>query len=203
MRRNHRQTQKIRHCFNAASGFNVKRCGCRPQFIIGDEEAALRQVKTTTRRRFHGRSGSGKARRAARDPQVTGDSGDRRHSVEDIDDRGVGNIAFQQQRSVRRRTLVMHRRQCGVIEIADAFRICDHASGRMIRYLDVSHSEACQEMIDENLPEWVIDVMMELRSWTAEGGASQITTTVQDLLGRPGRTLKDFAAEYASHWKPE
>ena len=56
-------------------------------------------------------------------------------------------------------------------------------------------------MIDENLPEWVIDVMMELRSWTAEGGASQITTTVQDLLGRPGRTLKDFATEYANHWK--
>ena len=79
--------------------------------------------------------------------------------------------------------------------------ILSDATGRMIRYLDVSHSEACQEMIDENLPEWVIDVMMELRSWTAEGGASQITTTVQDLLGRPGRTLKDFATEFANHWK--
>ncbi|MEQ1883939.1 MAG: SDR family oxidoreductase [Bryobacteraceae bacterium] len=79
--------------------------------------------------------------------------------------------------------------------------ILSDATGRMIRYLDISHSEACQEMMDDNLPEWVIDVMMELRSWTAEGGASEVATTVSDVLGRQARNLRDFAAEYSTHWK--
>jgi hypothetical protein len=51
------------------------------------------------------------------------------------------------------------------------------------------------------MPEWLVDVILELNAWFKANGGSEITSTVQDVLGRPARTFRDFAHDYAQHWK--
>ena len=50
-------------------------------------------------------------------------------------------------------------------------------------------------------PEWLVDVILEINAWSKAGGAAEITPTVQDVLGRPATTFRQFARDYADHWK--
>ena len=40
-----------------------------------------------------------------------------------------------------------------------------------------------------------------LNAWTKAAHVGEITTTVQDVLGRPAHTFREFARDYAAHWK--
>lgn len=79
--------------------------------------------------------------------------------------------------------------------------IISEVSGRQIRYVDVPEAAARQAMLGAHLPEWLVDVILELNAWSKAGGAAEITSTVQDLLGRPATTFREFARDYADHWK--
>ena len=44
-------------------------------------------------------------------------------------------------------------------------------------------------------------MILEINAWSKAGGAAEITPTVQDVLGRPATTFRQFARDYADHWK--
>ncbi len=79
--------------------------------------------------------------------------------------------------------------------------IMTEASGRQIRYIDVPPEAARQGMLAAHMPEWMIDVILELNAWAKDSKGGEITTTVQDVLGRPAHTFREFARDYADRWK--
>ena len=87
------------------------------------------------------------------------------------------------------------------VSYAEAAAVMSEVSGRQIRFVDVPESAARQAMLGAHMPEWLVDVMMELHAWSKANRESEITTTVQDVLGRPARTFREFARDYADHWK--
>jgi uncharacterized protein YbjT (DUF2867 family) len=88
------------------------------------------------------------------------------------------------------------------LSYADAAVIMSEVSGRAIRFVDVPEAAARQGMLASGyMPEWLVDVILELNAWFKASGGSEITSTVQDVLGRPPRTFRDFARDYAAHWK--
>ncbi len=87
------------------------------------------------------------------------------------------------------------------LSYAEVAAIIGEVSGRQIRYIDVPEDAARQGMLAAHLPEWLVDVILELNAWSKNGGASEITTTVEDILGRPAHTFREFARDYADHWK--
>jgi len=84
------------------------------------------------------------------------------------------------------------------IEVA---QIISEASGRAIRFVDIPEDAARQAMLGAHMPEWLVNVLLELNAWTKAGGSDEITSTVQDVLGRPAHTFREFAKDYANHWK--
>jgi len=87
------------------------------------------------------------------------------------------------------------------ISYAEAAAIMSEASGRQIRFVDVPVSAARQAMLGAHMPEWLVDVILELHAWSKAGSGGEITATVQDVLGRPPHTFREFARDYAGHWK--
>jgi uncharacterized protein YbjT (DUF2867 family) len=88
------------------------------------------------------------------------------------------------------------------LSYAEAAAMMSEASGRQIRFVDVPEAAARQGMLASGyMPEWLVDVILELNAWFKASGGSEITSTVPDLLGRPARTFRDFARDYAQHWK--
>jgi uncharacterized protein YbjT (DUF2867 family) len=88
------------------------------------------------------------------------------------------------------------------VSYAEAAAIMSEASGRQIRFVDVPEAAARQGMLSSGyMPEWLVDVILELNAWSKAGGGSEITSTVQESLGHPARTFREFARDYAAHWK--
>ncbi len=79
--------------------------------------------------------------------------------------------------------------------------IMSEVSGRQIRFVDVSPEAARQGMVAAHMPEWMIDVILELNAWAKGSQGGEITTTVKDVLGRPPHTFREFARDYADRWK--
>ena len=79
--------------------------------------------------------------------------------------------------------------------------IMSEASGRQIRFVDVPPEAARQGMLAAHMPEWMIDVILEINAWAKASQGGEITTTVKDVLGRPAHTFREFARDYAEHWK--
>jgi phosphoserine phosphatase len=53
-------------------------------------------------------------------------------------------------------------------------------------------------MIRAGVPEQIAEMNAQAFSLTADGDAEWVTQDVQSLLGRPARSLEQFAADYAA-----
>jgi len=87
------------------------------------------------------------------------------------------------------------------ISYSEAAAIMSEVSGRQIRFVDVPEAAARQGMLGAHMPEWMVDVILELNAWAKASHGGEITITVQDILGRPAHTFREFARDYADHWK--
>ncbi len=75
------------------------------------------------------------------------------------------------------------------------------ATGRSIRYVDVPEAAARQAMLGANMPEWMVDMILDIQAHTRRGESAQITDHVQKVTGKPPRTFAQFALDHADHWK--
>ena len=73
-------------------------------------------------------------------------------------------------------------------EIADALA---NKLGKAVKYVDIDPAQAKQAMVAAGLPDWVADFINDLRELEKSGGASRPTKDIQNLLGRPPRTLEE------------
>lgn len=71
------------------------------------------------------------------------------------------------------------------------------ASGKTINYVNVPQEAVASAMKEAGMGEWLADKLAEMLAWFAEGDYSQVTDTIQTVLGREPRTFADFAQELA------
>jgi uncharacterized protein YbjT (DUF2867 family) len=62
--------------------------------------------------------------------------------------------------------------------------------GKPVKYVDIDPAQAKQAMVAAGLPDWVADFINDLREVEKSGGTSGPTKDIQNLLGRPPRTLE-------------
>ncbi|GAA1490477.1 NmrA family NAD(P)-binding protein [Brachybacterium sacelli] len=77
--------------------------------------------------------------------------------------------------------------------------LADHLStvtGRRIRFEDVDPRQFA-EVLAPVLPTWQIEGLLEDYAHYARGEATEVTSAVPDLLGRPARDFRRFAVEHA------
>jgi hypothetical protein len=73
------------------------------------------------------------------------------------------------------------------------------ALGRPIRFVELSPDEFRRQMADR-APASAIDML--LNAWQATlGHPAYLTSTVTDILGRPARTFRQWAADHADKFR--
>ena len=80
-------------------------------------------------------------------------------------------------------------------EVADAL---GSALGRTVNHVRVPLEAVEEGMRASGLPDWLVADLLMLEGWTAQGILSEVSPAVEAVLGRPPRTIDDFARDYAA-----
>lgn len=73
---------------------------------------------------------------------------------------------------------------------------------RVITFVDIPEEAAREAMRAEQMPEWMINAMLELYGIYREGYGSNVTDTVKQLTGNAPHTFRQFAEDYKAFFVP-
>jgi uncharacterized protein YbjT (DUF2867 family) len=82
-----------------------------------------------------------------------------------------------------------------------AAEILSKEVGKKISYVNISDENARKAMKGNGMQDWLIDGMIELYSIIREGHATQITNTVEQILGQKPISFSQFAKEHAEFFR--
>ncbi len=87
------------------------------------------------------------------------------------------------------------------IGYADLAGALSEATGRTITYRPITLKEARARLAERGVAAAAIDAMLAIAAYQRAGGpTATISPSVERLLGRRPRTIRDFAHDYASHF---
>jgi uncharacterized protein YbjT (DUF2867 family) len=87
----------------------------------------------------------------------------------------------------------------GYAEIAAALSA---ATGRTVTYRAISMDEARARLVERGTSPALIEAMLAISAYQQAGGpTAKVSDNVQRILGRPPRTIRDFAGDYATYFK--
>ena len=78
----------------------------------------------------------------------------------------------------------------------EAAEIIGEATGRQVEFVDVPEEAARNSMLQQHMPEWMVDAMLELEQGYKQNRFSETTDTVEQLAGRPPHSFRQFAQDY-------
>jgi uncharacterized protein YbjT (DUF2867 family) len=87
------------------------------------------------------------------------------------------------------------------LRLAEVAEIIAAASGRPIRYVDLSPEEMRRELSAGRMPPPLVEAVLELHALGKAGRAAAVTSTIAEVIGRPATTFRAFAAAHATTWK--
>jgi uncharacterized protein YbjT (DUF2867 family) len=79
-------------------------------------------------------------------------------------------------------------------QMAEAFT---QALGRTVQYINVSADQMYPALIQAGFPAWQAAGLIEDYDHYARGEAAEISSAIQDVTGKPARSFKEFAVDYA------
>ena len=88
------------------------------------------------------------------------------------------------------------------LSYVDVARILSEAVGRPITYVPLSIEEARARMTRAGDPPWAIEGLLALAAYQRAGGPTAVVhDTVQEILGRPPRSLAQFVQDHAKAFR--
>jgi uncharacterized protein YbjT (DUF2867 family) len=87
------------------------------------------------------------------------------------------------------------------ISMAEAATQLSQGIERPVRYVAVPHEAARQSMLQNGMPAWVANLLVEYGTAYAANWGNFTTSHVQELLGRPARSVLDFARDHAAAFR--
>jgi len=85
-------------------------------------------------------------------------------------------------------------------EIAE--KISRHA-GRAVQYMDISAEAQRKAMLDQGMPEWQVDALLDLQEYYTSGKGGAVDQVLPNLLGRPPITMDRFLTEFATEFRSQ
>jgi uncharacterized protein YbjT (DUF2867 family) len=76
-------------------------------------------------------------------------------------------------------------------------------AGREVKYLDVPMDAQRKAMLDQQMPEWLVNALLELQEYYLGGQGGEVDGLLQDLLGRPPITMDQFLTEFAAEFRAQ
>lgn len=78
-------------------------------------------------------------------------------------------------------------------EVAHVMR---DVTGKPVTFVDVPEAAARSAMQQENVPDWMIEAMLELNGAYKAGKGNYVTNTIEEITGRKPHTLQMFVQDY-------
>ena len=75
------------------------------------------------------------------------------------------------------------------------------AIGRAVTYINVPFEAAHGAMLEMGMPQWLADDLITLQKIWADGYGVEVSEATTEVLGRSGRTIYDFASDYADRFR--
>lgn len=69
--------------------------------------------------------------------------------------------------------------------------------GREVRYTNPTLEAAAESMRSRGAPDWLVQHVQEIMGIMRSGAGAKTTSVLEEILGRPPRTLNDFARDHA------
>lgn len=73
--------------------------------------------------------------------------------------------------------------------------------GKEVKAIDVPLEGARQGMLAAGMPSWLADDLTELNKFNGSGQASDVSSSVEDVLGKPATNFEQFAHDFAPAFK--
>lgn len=83
------------------------------------------------------------------------------------------------------------------VSFHDVARALSNALDKTVAYVDVPPEVARQGFLDAGFPAWIADGYLELIADFADDWGDTVSPDVERILARPGRSLDDFARDFA------
>ncbi|MDA1189331.1 MAG: SDR family oxidoreductase [Chloroflexi bacterium] len=87
------------------------------------------------------------------------------------------------------------------ISFHDVASALSKALGKEVQYVNVPPEAGKQAMMGMGMPEWIVDGYMELMEDFADNWGDRVSPDVQNLLGRPGHSVEQFAQDFAKYFQ--
>jgi uncharacterized protein YbjT (DUF2867 family) len=81
-----------------------------------------------------------------------------------------------------------------LLSTAEALSVLGSVLGHRYAYVDVPEQAAREAMEKSGVPAWLVDAFLELNALVRAGHAPTLTGDVQQVLGRPPRSMREWAA---------
>lgn len=89
-----------------------------------------------------------------------------------------------------------------VLTQVDQVRILGEAIGRPLRWEELTREAARQQLLaDDTFPDSFVDTLLDGYAEMLDAPRPVTTTTVEDVVGRPARTLHQWAVEHAADFR--
>jgi uncharacterized protein YbjT (DUF2867 family) len=76
-------------------------------------------------------------------------------------------------------------------------------AGREVKYMDIPMDAQRKAMLDQQMPEWLVNALLELQEYYLGGQGGEVDGLLQDLLGRPPITMDQFLTEFAAEFRAQ
>jgi (4-alkanoyl-5-oxo-2,5-dihydrofuran-3-yl)methyl phosphate reductase len=86
------------------------------------------------------------------------------------------------------------------LSVAEIAGTLSRATSKPVAYHDVPPAAARNAMLQRGMPEWLAGAMAEVMAHVAAGSGATTTDKVERILGRPPRSYKAFAHEFADRF---
>jgi uncharacterized protein YbjT (DUF2867 family) len=88
------------------------------------------------------------------------------------------------------------------VSYADLAIALSEATGKTVTYRPISMEDARARMTARRIPGAMIDAMLAISAYQKAGGpTAKVSDSVQRILGRSPRTIRDFVRDYARHFR--
>jgi uncharacterized protein YbjT (DUF2867 family) len=85
--------------------------------------------------------------------------------------------------------------------IAEVARILSEMTGREFKYVDVPEAAARDGMLQAGVPQWQVDLVMELHAVNKQNRWSAVTSDIENVTGNPPTDFAQFARDHAAKFR--
>jgi uncharacterized protein YbjT (DUF2867 family) len=85
--------------------------------------------------------------------------------------------------------------------IAEVTRILSEVTGREFKYVDVPEAAARDGMLQAGVPQWQVDLVMELHAVNKQDRWNAVTSDVEKVTGTPPTDFAQFARDHADKFR--